>query len=187
MVQVISGSFRNRRLISPKGIATRPTTSQVRQAVFNICQNEVEGSSFLDICAGSGSVGIEAISRGALHATFIENDRFALSAIFENIKALGIEKQVKVYALEAVACLKRLTKKPETYQIAYFDPPYSRQNERNHFVTDVLHLLDESTLIAPQGLLFFRRERLLQRRCSRPQNAPAQKQAPLRRLLPLLF
>lgn len=151
MIQVLSGTFRHRRLSTPKGPQTRPTTSQVRAAVFNICQNEVVDARFLDICAGSGSMGIEAISRGAEHATFIEHDRFAITAIRDNIKLLGIEEKTQIIPLDALHALKKLK---GTYSICYFDPPYSRPNQKNHFVFDMLEALDKSEHLASDAILF---------------------------------
>jgi len=151
MIQVLSGTFRHRRLTSPKGSQTRPTTSQVRAAVFNICQNSIEGANFLDICAGSGSMGIEAISRGAEQATFIDHDRFAILAIRENIKLLGIEEKTEVYSGDALLLLKRLKR---DYSLCYFDPPYSRQNQKNHFVKEVLEALDKNEHLIKDAYLF---------------------------------
>lgn len=151
MIQVLAGEFRHRRLTSPKGTATRPTTSQVRAAVFNICQNYIDGANFLDICAGSGSMGIEAISRGAKFTTFIDSDHYAISAIYENIKTLQITKQTEVCSGEASIWLKKLKKQ---YDICYFDPPYTRQDQKNHLVSSVLHLLDKNDQIVPHGFIF---------------------------------
>jgi 16S rRNA (guanine(966)-N(2))-methyltransferase RsmD len=149
MIQVITGTFKGRRLVLPKGTHTRPTTSQMRQAVFNICQNEVEGASFLDICAGSGSMGIEALSRGASFATFIDSSHFALEAIRQNIKSLQLEEVSHVLGQDALPALKRLEKEKKVFDLCYFDPPYGTALSEQ-----VLHFLDESTLFTPNSLLF---------------------------------
>ncbi len=154
MIQVISGVFRHRQLILPKGTHTRPTTSQVRQAVFNICQNEVEDACFLDICAGSGSMGIEAISRGSASCTFIEKEPHALTAIRQNIKNLGLEASTHIMAQDALIALKLLEKQNKTYSLCYFDPPYSQKGQNSLLTESVLTFLDRSSLLAPNATLF---------------------------------
>ncbi len=137
-IQVIAGTYARRRLVVPKGSSTRPTTSQMRQAVFNICQNEVPMSRFLDICAGSGSMGIEALSRGAHSATFIDSDHFAIAAINENIKILGLEAATHIVAADALYALKRLEKQQKTYTLCYFDPPYTQNPNSSQFSESIL-------------------------------------------------
>ncbi len=147
-IQVISGTFARRRLFTPVGATTRPTTSQMRQAVFNICQNEVEDSKFLDICAGSGSMGIEALSRGAASVTFIDNDNVAIDSIHKNITLLGLEALARVVTGDAVECLEKLEKQQKTFTLCYFDPPYTQTKENSPFSVAVLKYLDTSTLLA---------------------------------------
>lgn len=149
MIQVISGIYKRRNLAVPKGSTTRPTTSQMRQAVFNICQNEVEGARFLDICAGSGSMGIEALSRGALSCTFIEEAHNAIDAIRTNIKTLGISS-ADVMGYDALLALKKLEKAEALFDICYFDPPY----EHSTLTEAVIHFLDKSTILAPHATVF---------------------------------
>ena len=155
MIQIISGTFSRRRLILPKGDATRPTTSQMRQAVFNICQNEVVDSTFLDICAGCGSMGIEALSRGANHATFIDKDIHAIDALYANIHALGLESVTHVLAIDALIALEKLEKKQKVFTLCYFDPPYSQKKEQHSpFSEAVLLFLDKSSILAPGANLY---------------------------------
>ena len=90
-MRVIAGEFRSRRLDSIPGDATRPTADRVREALFNILQTRISGASFVDAYAGTGAVGIEALSRGAAHAWFLERDRKALDAIRKNLAALLVE------------------------------------------------------------------------------------------------
>lgn len=149
MMQVISGIYKRRNLAVPKGSSTRPTTSQMRQAVFNICQNEIEGARFLDICAGSGSIGIEALSRGALSATFIEQDHHAIDAIRQNIKNLQLEAVTEIMGYDALLALKKLEKAKLSFDICYFDPPY----EHTTLTEEVLKFLDQSTILAPKATL----------------------------------
>ncbi len=152
MIQVLSGKFKSRRLTLPKGDETRPTTSQMRQAVFNICQNIVEDADFLDICAGSGSMGIEALSRGAKSATFIDSSRFAVQAIRDNLKALKLD--CEVLTADAVTSLKKLENQSMHFSLVYFDPPYTQEKGHSALTQEVLLFLDKSSLLQEDALLF---------------------------------
>jgi 16S rRNA (guanine966-N2)-methyltransferase len=144
-LRIIGGLFKGRILKAPKGTQTRPTTSLVRGAVFNICQDQIVGARFLDLFAGSGAMGFEALSRGALFATFIEQNRHALQSLQENAALLSVESKVQIIGGDVSASLSRL-KAP--YDIIYLDPPYGRTVEDLLKAIAVLHLL------SPRGLLF---------------------------------
>ena len=120
-LRIIGGIFKGRTLKTPKGNATRPTQTMLREAVFNICQNMIEGIHFLDIYAGSGSLGFEAMSRGASHVTFIEKNKGAVQCIRENIGNLKIEAQTEIISGDAISSFKRIKRK---FDIVYIDPPY---------------------------------------------------------------
>jgi 16S rRNA (guanine966-N2)-methyltransferase len=121
-MKVISGKFKNRPLKTPKGEKTRPTASKIRESVFNILHNQIEGARFLDLFAGSGSMGIEALSHGAKSACFVEQDRLAANCIRENLAKLGIK--ALVLQKEAKIALKLLAKQKEQFDVIYIDPPY---------------------------------------------------------------
>ncbi len=118
-MRVISGEFRSRRLKTLPGLATRPTPDRLREALFNILSPRIEGVTFLDAYAGSGAVGIEALSRGAARAVFIENRRTAAQVIRENLKSLGLEGRAEVVIAKVQSALPRFA--PD---IAFLDPPY---------------------------------------------------------------
>jgi 16S rRNA (guanine966-N2)-methyltransferase len=122
-MRVISGEFGGRKLIAPEGLDTRPTTDKVRQAVFNALASMgvVEDSVVCDLYAGSGSLGIEALSRGAVSCVFVERDRSALAALRDNIKELSIDDRCKVVASDVLAYAPGIT----GVDIAFVDPPYS--------------------------------------------------------------
>jgi 16S rRNA (guanine966-N2)-methyltransferase len=120
-MRIISGKFRSRTIDVPKGSATRPTTSQVRACVFNICQNDIEEAHFADIFAGSGAMGLEALSRGARFCTFIEQDHEACLSIKKNIERLDVASQCLLIRKEAHLALSSLH---EPFDICYIDPPY---------------------------------------------------------------
>lgn len=120
-MRVVAGEFRGRRLVAPASKATRPTTDRVREAIFNALTSldVVDGAAVADLYAGSGALGIEALSRGAAHCTFIESDRNALSAIHDNIAGFGVTGRTRVISGDALVMLNRVD-----CDLAFADPPY---------------------------------------------------------------
>jgi len=123
-MRVIGGIHRGRPLRSAGGLAIRPTSDRLRETLFNILATRIEDSHFLDLCAGSGAVGIEAISRGAGSVTFIERSRRACATIEANLNALGAVGNARIINREATTALKRLSQDSETFDVVFFDPPY---------------------------------------------------------------
>ena len=125
-MRVISGEFGGRKLVAPEGLDTRPTTDKVRQAVFNslTSMGVLEGAVVCDLYAGSGSMGIEALSRGAQTCTFVERDRNALAALRDNIRSLKIDDRCTVVGTDVIAFAPGIT----GVDIALVDPPYSFAN-----------------------------------------------------------
>jgi len=124
-MKILTGRFKNRELKTPKGQKTRPTSSKVKGSVFDILQNQILDAHFLDLFAGSGSMGIEALSRGAIHATFVEKDRAGCQCIRENVALLKLEDETTIVQSEITAALKRLIRNEERFDIIYIDPPYT--------------------------------------------------------------
>lgn len=157
-MQIISGLFRRRILSTPKGLSTRPTSGALREALFNICRNDVEQCEFLDLFAGSGAVGLEAISRGATSATFIESDREALRCIHKNIEALDVAKQCSVISGDVLRLVEKLSKQGKRYDIIFADPPYQVKTrgaiQMKGFSQLTLEALNEWPLLKPGGRLF---------------------------------
>lgn len=120
-MRVVAGELRGRKLVAPGSTATRPTTDRVREAIFNALTSldVLVGAKVCDLYAGSGALGIEAISRGASHCTFVEKDRAALSAIHANIGALGLTGRTRVVAGDASRMSAGLD-----VDLAFVDPPY---------------------------------------------------------------
>jgi 16S rRNA (guanine966-N2)-methyltransferase len=143
---LIGGEFKGRRLKSPKGPHIRPTTGIVRKAVFDICKEQLEGAHFLDLFAGTGAMGLEALSRGASHATFIDHDKEALRCLQENIALLALETRATLLKGEALTLLKRLKGR---FEIIYVDPPYGKIS-----LKELLRFFDASPLLADAGILF---------------------------------
>lgn len=153
-LRIIGGQFKGRILKTPKGSGTRPTQGMLRESVFNICQNEIQGARFLDLFAGSGAMGLEALSRGASHITLVENDRRAISSIRENIAILQAASQTTLITSDVVRALKQLS---SPFDIIYIDPPYD---------TPVLPLIEKllaQNLVETNGVLFIE-----ERKCPHP-------------------
>lgn len=123
-LRIIAGKFKGRILKIPKSSRTRPTQGMLREAIFNICQNEIEGALFLDLFAGSGAMGLEALSRGAARATFVEQNRQAIACIKENIKTLQVENQAALIPADVSLALTLLAKQKTQFDLIYIDPPY---------------------------------------------------------------
>ena len=123
-MRVIAGEFRSRRLKSLPGAATRPTPDRLRETLFDILQTQIQGATFTDAYAGTGAVGIEALSRGAGHVWFLERGRAALDVIRENVKSLALEARATVLAGPVLVTLPR-----QSAEIVFLDPPYDQERE----------------------------------------------------------
>lgn len=152
-LRIIGGAFRNRPLKSPKGDQTRPTLAVMRKAVFDILQNQIEGARFLDLYAGTGAMGLEALSRGALHATFIETNRLALHCMEENFANLNVASQCTLMGYDCLLALKKLIKENQRFDIAYADPPYAAASHLN-LLQEILTVFDSHPLLSNGGILF---------------------------------
>lgn len=147
-MQVIAGKFKNQKLLTPKGLDTRPTASRLRETLFNICQTFIENARFLDLFAGSGAMGLEALSRGASWATFIEKSPNAIKIIKQNIKNLDVENQTSILCGDCAQLLPRAASTKIPYDIIYLDPPYENWDH------EILHFIDTSDLLISGGYLF---------------------------------
>jgi 16S rRNA (guanine966-N2)-methyltransferase len=122
-MRIVSGLFGGRRLVLPKDARVRPTADRVREAWMSILGNELEGARVLDLYAGSGALGLEALSRGAKSATFVELNSPSLRALEQNIDALGVADTVTVHRGEAMRFAERLP--PGAFDLVFADPPYT--------------------------------------------------------------
>ncbi|MEC7506282.1 MAG: 16S rRNA (guanine(966)-N(2))-methyltransferase RsmD [Actinomycetota bacterium] len=125
-MRVVSGDLGGRKLVTPDGSDTRPTSDRVREAMFNslFSLDAIEGARVLDAFAGSGALGIEALSRGALHATFVETGHDALAALRENLETLQLGAQGRVVPGDALVHLERTAVEERHYDLVLLDPPY---------------------------------------------------------------
>jgi 16S rRNA (guanine966-N2)-methyltransferase len=121
-VRIVAGRWRSRRLETPPGAATRPTSDRVREALFSILGPRVEGARVLDLFAGSGALGLEALSRGAATATFVDSAPAAIAAVRANLRALGAEADVR--RADALRFLRAAAGQAAHYDLVLLDPPY---------------------------------------------------------------
>ncbi|KAA0234718.1 MAG: 16S rRNA (guanine(966)-N(2))-methyltransferase RsmD [Actinobacteria bacterium] len=139
-MRVVAGSARGRRLVAPRGPAVRPTSDRVREATFNALTSlgAVEGAVVLDAFAGTGALGIEALSRGASSATFVDSSRHAVAAIADNLRITGLSDRADVICRDVLEYLVE----PSRFDLALLDPPYEFDGW-----ADVLELVDSAVVV----------------------------------------
>ncbi|MGH9431929.1 MAG: 16S rRNA (guanine(966)-N(2))-methyltransferase RsmD [Terriglobia bacterium] len=142
-MHIIAGTYRGLTVKTLKGDHLRPTSDQLRKTLFDVLGASIEGSRFLDAYAGSGAVGIEALSRGATWVAFMEHHRPAVELIRRNLDALHIEEGFEVLPMTASAALERLALEDPPFDFVFLDPPYAGINEYHHF----LRMLARSPLL----------------------------------------
>jgi len=152
-MRVIAGTFRSRQLKSLKGLALRPTSDRLRETLFNVLGDRVSGARFLDLFAGTGAVGIEALSRGAREVVFVENHLPAAALIRKNLESLGLTSSARVLPVDAMRGMQELAvgRATEPFEIVFLDPPYAAAGEYARVLTflgDALFLRDGSLVIA---------------------------------------
>ena len=123
-MRVITGSARGRKLTTPQGLDTRPTSDMCKEAVFSILHDRVENAVMLDLFAGSGQMGVEALSRGAKRVVFIDRDRAAIAAVKENLKNCGFMERSIVAQTDSLSYIKNCQ---ETFDLIFLDPPYQKE------------------------------------------------------------
>jgi 16S rRNA (guanine(966)-N(2))-methyltransferase RsmD len=157
MVRVIAGSAKGRRLATIRALALRPTADRVREALFNILGVRIEGAAILDLFAGSGAVGLEALSRGARQAMFVEVHEPACRLIEKNLRLCGLYAQATVWCDGVPKVLTVLKRRGRTFDLIFLDPPY-----RSTLAEDTLQLLGDGRLLSAAGQViaehFFKRE-----------------------------
>lgn len=124
-MRVIAGEYRSRILQAPRGLDTRPTSDRLRETLLNVLAPRIAGAVFLDLYAGSGAVGIEALSRGAREAIFVEQAAAAMKAIRANLASLGIRGNYALEPRSAAIALERLAEQERAADIVFLDPPYA--------------------------------------------------------------
>ena len=150
-MRVISGTRRSLRLKTVDSDQTRPTTDRIKETLFNMLQPYVQGSLFLDLFSGSGAIGIEALSRGARHAVFVDDQSDAVRVIRENIAFTKFEQESTVIRLDAVQAISELKERfPEGFDVIFMDPPYRKRLEY-----DALRAILSSGILKPDAVVIF--------------------------------
>ena len=153
-MRVIAGKARSIPLKCLEGIHTRPTTDRIKETLFNMISDQIPGCCFLDLFSGSGAIGIEALSRGASEAVFVEKNRAAVNVIRENLSKTGLEADARVMQTDCRQAIALLEKEGRRFDIIFMDPPYDRQLE--HDILEYLRkssIADEDTLIITEASL----------------------------------
>jgi 16S rRNA (guanine966-N2)-methyltransferase len=143
-MRVSGGTGRGRRLQMPRGEGVRPTSDKVRQALFNILQDRIEGASFLDLYAGTGAIGIDALSRGANRVVFVDSARSSLDAIRQNVEQSGLGSSALIVFSDAMKFLK---KNAEAFDIVFLDPPYAEEQ------LPILESVSAANAVTPNGIV----------------------------------
>ena len=146
-MRIIAGTARSLPLKAPEGMDTRPTTDRIKETLFNIIQDEVPGAYFLDLFAGSGQMGLEAVSRGARYAVFVDNGKKPAACIEENIRFTKFEHQTKLYPTEVLSALRAMEGKYQ-FDLIFMDPPYRKGMEQ-----EILRYLAGSSLLKEDTVL----------------------------------
>ena len=144
-MRVITGTARGRQLKTPKGLSTRPTADRVKEGIFSIIQFEVEGRRVLDLFAGSGQLGIEALSRGASHAVFVDQGAEPISAIKENLLKTGLSDRASIVRADYQSYLSGVR---EQFDIVFLDPPYAEK-----FLEIAIKSISEIDILRQGGII----------------------------------
>ena len=147
-MRVIAGTARRLPLVTPKGMETRPTTDRIKETLFNILQNDLPGCHFLDLFAGSGAIGIEALSRGAAKAVFVDNSKEALSCIRQNLEKTHLADRAIVIGQDCAGAIHALDAKKMHFDIIFMDPPYHLDLEER-----IVPYLLQSSLVKAGSLI----------------------------------
>lgn len=148
-MRVIAGTAKSLKLVTPEGFDTRPTTDRIKETLFNMIQFDIPGCRFLDLFCGSGAIGIEALSRGAEEAVFVDNGKTAIDCMTQNIKNTNFTNKATLLKQDAFVALQSLEYKG-AFDIIFMDPPYELELEQK-----VLEYLTVSSLLHEETLLIF--------------------------------
>ena len=147
-MKIIAGEAKNKKIKSRKGTDTRPTLGSMKESLFSIIAPYVPDCVFLDLFSGSGSISLEALSRGAKRAVMIEKDSEALKYIIENVNNLGFEDRCRAYKNDVIRAIEILGRKGEKFDIIFMDPPY-----KDEVCTKVIRVIEKNGILADDGLI----------------------------------
>jgi 16S rRNA (guanine966-N2)-methyltransferase len=152
-MRIIAGRFKGIRLPAPRGKAIRPTTERVREAIFDVLGSTVDGSRILELFAGTGAFGLEAVSRGAAYVVFVEKDNKLTRTLAELTRALEIQPHVLVLTMSATQALKSLAANYDPFSMIYLDPPYGTD-----WIEQVVNYPDFGSLLTAEGIVIVERD-----------------------------
>ncbi len=155
VMRVVAGKAKGKLLLAPPGKDTRPITAMMKEALFSMWHFSLPGSAFLDLFAGSGSMGIEAISRGAKKAVFVENHRIAVDVIQKNIVNCKFDREAEVYQDDVFRRIPLLSRQGERFDIIYLDPPFTVSS----IFIPVMETLAKENILNPDGVIAIRSEK----------------------------
>ena len=147
-MRVIAGKVRRMTLVAPPGRDVRPTTDRVKETLFNILQNDLTDCTFLDLFSGSGGIGIEALSRGAKKAVFVDKNKDSVRCIEQNLSHTRLKEDAEVLPMDFLQAIRNLSKRNKLFDIVFMDPPYGCGMEKD--VLDALanaEIIDKNTII----------------------------------------
>ena len=150
-MRIVAGKFKGRRLKTLKGLEVRPTADRVKESLFRIFGEQVVDADFLDLCAGTGNIGLEALSQGARSATFVDNSYHSIRTIESNLEMCGFDRKqshVQLIHLDARKALTRLGKRKAKFDLIYFDPPYASKIHQS-----CVKQIAEGDLLSAAGVL----------------------------------
>jgi 16S rRNA (guanine966-N2)-methyltransferase len=147
-MRVISGSAKGRSLKAVPGTSTRPTTDKVKEAIFSMIGPYFDGGQVLDLFAGTGGLGIEALSRGMQKAVFIDIEKKSIDTIQHNLQTAGLKDQAEVFRTDAARALKALAKRDQRFELVFLDPPYKMK-----VIAELISTMDEQKLLEDQAVV----------------------------------
>ncbi|WP_226665865.1 16S rRNA (guanine(966)-N(2))-methyltransferase RsmD [Metabacillus litoralis] len=147
-MRVVSGDFKGRQLKAVPGVTTRPTTDKVKEAIFNMVGPYFEGGTALDLFAGSGGLGIEALSRGIDHCIFVDREAKAIQTIHKNLELCRATGSSEVYRNDAERAIKPIVKRGVQFSLIFLDPPYKQQK-----LKALINMIDENNLLKKNGYI----------------------------------
>ena len=153
-MRIITGSAKGKRLKAPSGLKTRPTTDRVKESLFSIIQEFLSDACILDLFAGTGNLGLEALSRGAAHAIFVDQAQECSRLIRENAVSTNLLNRCEVWRTQALEALGRCKREQLVFDIVFCDPPYNQGHP-----LQILHFIDKNPALLPNGILILEHSR----------------------------
>jgi len=150
-MRVIAGSARRIQLVSPKGQETRPTSDRAKESLFNMIADKLSGASVLDLFCGSGAIGIEALSRGAKEAVFVDSSKLAQTAVTQNLEKTKLGAGAQMLGMQVAKALQQLSQAGKRFDIIFLDPPYDMRG--TNYLAQTLQTLSTVDLLVEGGLI----------------------------------